>query len=85
MDLVLCIIGIFPFNSLRSNDAYMRSDDGLSPGRRQAIIWTNAGILLIRTCEINIFIQQNAFKIAVCEMTTILSWPQCVNDIEDAV
>ena len=23
------------------------SDDGLSPGRRQAIIWTNAGILLI--------------------------------------
>ena len=25
------------------------SDDGLSHGRRQAIIWTNAGILLIRT------------------------------------
>ena len=25
------------------------SDDGFSPGRRQAIIWTNAGILLIRT------------------------------------
>ena len=24
------------------------SDNGLSPGRRQAIIWTNAGILLIR-------------------------------------
>ena len=24
------------------------SDKGLSPGRRQAIIWTNAGILLIR-------------------------------------
>ena len=24
-------------------------DNGLSPGRRQAIIWTNAGILLIRT------------------------------------
>ena len=23
------------------------SDNGLSPGRRQAIIWTNAGILLI--------------------------------------
>ena len=22
------------------------SDDGLSPGQRQAIIWTNAGILL---------------------------------------
>ena len=27
------------------------SDNGLSPGRRQAIIWTNAGILLIRTLE----------------------------------
>ena len=25
------------------------SDNGLSPGRRQAIIWTNAGILLIQT------------------------------------
>ena len=24
------------------------SDNGLSPGRRQTIIWTNAGILLIR-------------------------------------
>ena len=24
------------------------SDNGLSPGRRQAIIWTNAGILLIQ-------------------------------------
>ena len=41
-------------NSLRPSDAYMRresnhhwSDNGLSPGRRQAIIQTNAGILLI--------------------------------------
>ena len=40
--------------SLRPSDAYMRSkltiigsDNGLSPGRRQAIIWTNAGILLV--------------------------------------
>ena len=30
------------------------SDNGLSPGRRQAIIWTNAGILLIRTLETNL-------------------------------
>ena len=29
------------------------SDNGLSPGRRQAFIWTNAGILLIRTLGIN--------------------------------
>ena len=28
-------------------------DNGLSPGRRQAIIWTNAGILLIRPLGIN--------------------------------
>ena len=29
------------------------SNNGLSPGRRQAIIWTNAGILLIRTSGTN--------------------------------
>ena len=29
------------------------SDNGLSPGRPQAIIWTNAGILLIQTSETN--------------------------------
>ena len=29
------------------------SDNGLTPGRRQAIIWTNAGILLIRTLGTN--------------------------------
>ena len=31
----------------------IRSDNGWSPGRRQAIIWTNAGILLIRTVGTN--------------------------------
>ena len=43
------------FNWLRQSDAYIcidkltiiGSDDGLSPERRQTIIWTNAGILLI--------------------------------------
>ena len=29
------------------------SDNGLSPGRRQAIIWTNAGLLLIRPLGTN--------------------------------
>ena len=29
------------------------SDNGLSPGRRQAIIWTNAGILLIGPLKTN--------------------------------
>ena len=30
------------------------SDNGFSPGRRQAIIWSNAGILLIRTIGTNV-------------------------------
>ena len=57
------------------------SDNGLSPGRRQAIIWTNAGILLIgplgtNFSEIligisNIFIQENAFENVVCELASI--------------
>ena len=43
------------------------SDNGLSPGRRQAIIWTNAGILLIEHLvtnfsEIFIGIQTFSFK-----------------------
>ena len=29
------------------------SDNGLSPGRRLAIIWTNASILMIRTLDTN--------------------------------
>ena len=33
--------------------AIIGSDNGLSPGRRQAIIWTNAGILLVQTLETN--------------------------------
>ena len=61
------------------------SNNGLSAGRRQAIIWTNAGILLIGPWGTqkfnrysNIFIQQNAFENVVCEMASILSRPQCV-------
>ena len=49
------------------------SDNGLSPGRRQAIIWTNAGMLLIGNklqwnIEQNqyIFIQENEFENVVC-------------------
>ena len=36
-----------------SKSTIIGSDNGLSPGRRQAIIWTNAGILLIRTLATN--------------------------------
>ena len=41
------------------------SDNDLSPGRRQAIIWTNARILLIGHLEIDfneIFIEINTFS-----------------------
>ena len=41
------------------------SNNGLSPGRRQAIIWTNAGILLIWPLETNfseIFIEIHTFS-----------------------
>ena len=59
------------------------SDNGLSPARHQAIIWTNAGILLIWLLGTNfngilfIFIQENAFENVVCEMAAILSRPEC--------
>ena len=41
--------------SLRPSDAYIiiGSDKGLSPGRRQAIIWTNVGVLSIGTLGTN--------------------------------
>ena len=50
--------------------------------RLQAIIWTNAWILLIGLLGTNfseIFIHENAFENVVCEMAAILSRPQCVN------
>ena len=69
--------------------AIIGSDNGLSPERRQAITWTNAGILLIgplgtNLCEnfnqnSNISIQENAFENVFCEMAAILARPQCVN------
>ena len=64
-------------------------DNGLSPGRHQSIIWTNAGVLLIGPWETNfseilkqilyIFIQENAYENFVRKLAAILSWPQCVN------
>ena len=39
---------------LNSMVTIIGSDNGLSPGRRQAIIWTNAGILLIGPLGTNI-------------------------------
>ena len=59
-------------------------DNGLSPGRRQAIIWTNDGILLVNKLQwnlnqnSNIFIHKSMFESVVCEMASISSRPQCV-------
>ena len=65
------------------------SDNGLLPGRRWAIIWTNAGILLLELLGTNfsdilfwnsyIFMQGNAFENVSCKkMLYISSHPQCV-------
>ena len=73
------------------------SDGCLSPGRRQAIIWTNAGILLIgRLGKISvkseskvIYVYTNFFLVQrnVLEndrkLAAILSWPQCVKHIQN--
>ena len=60
------------------------SDNGLSPDRQQAIVWTNAGLLLIEPLETklwnqwhfnrnsNIFIK-DAFENVVWEMSAIFS------------
>ena len=68
------------------------SDNGLSPKRRQAIIWTKVGILLIGPLGTNfsefnrnsyIFTQENTFENVVWEMAAILSRPQCVKEAWD--
>ena len=58
------------------------SDNGLSPGRRQAIIQTNAGILLIEPLgtnfsEIVIEIHTISFKKMHLKMSSGRRWPYC--------
>ena len=69
------------------NQTTIGSDNDLSPGQREAITWTNAGILLIGlrnklqwTFNRNsyIFMQENAFEMVVYEIAAILSRSQCV-------
>ena len=72
-----------------SNLIIIGSDNGLTPGRRQAIIWTNAGILLTGLLGTNfseilskicIFsFTKIHLKNVVWKMAAILSRPQCVN------
>ena len=59
------------------------SDNGLSPRRRQAIIWTNAGILLNRSLrtnfsEISIRIQTFSFKKMHLKMSSAKWRPFCL-------
>ena len=59
------------------------SDNGLSPGRRQAIIWTNAGILLIgplgtNFSEILIEILTFSFKKMRLKMSSAKRRPFCL-------
>ena len=94
----LCIIWhTTHFNSLRPSDAYIcvgnltviGFDNGLSPGRCQAIIWTNTGIVLIgplgtNSSEILIDIYTFSFKKMHLKMSSgkwgpFFSRPQCVN------
>ena len=61
----------------------IRSDNGLSPGRRQAIIWTNAGILLIRPLGTNFSqilseIQTFSFKKIHLKMSSGKCRPFCL-------
>ena len=60
------------------------SDNGLSPLRRQAIIWTNAGILLIRPLgtnfsEIFIDIRIFSFKKMLLKMSSAKWRPYCLD------
>ena len=64
------------------------SDNGLSPGRRWAVIWTNAGILFVGPFWTNLsdtiteiqtfFTDENVVENVVCEMAAIFSRTQCV-------
>ena len=59
------------------------SDNGLSPGRRQAIIWTNAGMLLIEPLGINfseilIEIKTFSFKKMNLKMSSAKWRPFCL-------
>ena len=63
------------------------SDNGLSPGRRQTIIWTNAGISLIGPLGINLTeilteIHTFSFKKLHLKMSSV-KWPQCVEAEQD--
>ena len=65
------------------NQTIIGSDNGLSPGRRQAIIWTNAGILLIgplgsNSSEILIAIDTFSFNKMHLKLSSAKRQPFCL-------
>ena len=74
-----------------SNLTIIGSDNGILPVWHQAIIWTNAATLSIRSSETYLSaisskiqkfsFQGNAFEKVIWKMAAILSRPQCVNSI----
>ena len=75
------------------NRVSIGSENGESPSRCQAIILTNAGILLNGPLGANfsvmliknlyILIHENAFENVVWKIAAILSRPQCVKDTHE--
>ena len=70
-----------------STQTIIGSDNGLLPGWRQAIIWTNAGILLIgplgtnfgeMLIKIHIFLSRKSIWNVIWKKVAILSRPQCL-------
>ena len=82
---IVCVYYSMRLNSLRRSDAYMRqdltiigSDNGLSPGRRQAIIWTNAGIMFLGSLGTNLIeIHTFLFKKMHLKMSSGKRRPSC--------
>ena len=89
----LCTVKQLPIIKLLKSmsliEAIIGSDNGLASGRREAIIWTNLGVLLIGSSgtnfseilsEIHTSPSNNILlKIVVCEMAAFSSRPQCAN------
>ena len=72
----------------------IRSDNGLSPGRHQAINWTNVGTLSIGQVEQTsvksyrnsyIFIHKNVLENVVRKLATVLPRPRCVKPLLGSV
>ena len=69
------------------NQVSIDSDNGLLPGPHQAIIWTNADMLLIRPQgtyfnEILFEIQKFSFKKMCLNMSSAKWWPFCAGGDE---